>query len=72
MTGLLRRLLAAKSIAIRTFGIDGGWGEIDNPGDVDLYQSMIREGELTLEAPLGAHEPELGALAKPSTAINDK
>ncbi len=54
MTGLLRRLLAAKSIAISTFGIDGGWGEIDNPGDVELYQSMIQAGELTLETPLGA------------------
>jgi choline kinase len=65
MTGLLRRLLAAKSIAISTFGIDGGWGEIDNPGDVELYQTMIRAGELTLEAPLGADEREVGASAKP-------
>jgi len=64
MTGLLRRLLAAKSIAISTFGIDGGWGEIDNPGDVELYQSMIRDRELTLEAPLGADELGRG-LCKP-------
>jgi choline kinase len=72
MTGLLRRLLAAKSIAIRTFGIDGAWGEIDNPGDVELYQSMIRDGELTLEAPLSAHEREGGAFAESRIAINDK
>ena len=72
MTGLLRRLLAAKSIAISTFGIDGEWGEIDNPGDVELYQSMIRDGELTLEAPLRADERERGAHEKPRIAINDK
>lgn len=52
MTGLLRRLLAAKTVAIRTFGTDGQWGEIDNPGDVELYQSMIRHDELSLEEPL--------------------
>jgi choline kinase len=63
MTGLLRRLLAANSIPIGTFGIDGEWGEIDNPGDVELYQSMIRDGELTLEAPLRADERERGAFA---------
>jgi L-glutamine-phosphate cytidylyltransferase len=72
MTGLLRRLLAAKSIAISTFGIDGGWGEVDNPGDVELYQSMIRAGELTLETPLSAHEHNPGASGKTSIAINDK
>jgi L-glutamine-phosphate cytidylyltransferase len=72
MTGLLRRLLAAKTIAISTFGIDGEWGEIDNPGDVELYQSMIRDGELALEAPLGADERERGASAKPRISINDK
>ncbi len=64
MTGLLRRLLAAKSIAISTFGTDGQWGEIDNPGDVELYQSMIRDGELMLEAPLGADERGRGNLCK--------
>jgi L-glutamine-phosphate cytidylyltransferase len=72
MTGLLRRLLAAESIAINTFGIDGEWGEIDNPGDVQLYQSMIRDGELTLEAPLGAHGHELSTSAEPRIASNDK
>src|ERR1700690_2602459 len=49
MTGLLRRLLAEKRMPITTFGTDGQWGEIDNPGDVALYQTMIREGELVLE-----------------------
>jgi len=49
MTGLLRRLLAGKIIPITTFGTDGQWGEIDNPGDVALYQTMIREGDLQLE-----------------------
>lgn len=49
MTGLLRRLLAENRIPITTFGTDGQWGEIDNPGDVALYQTMIREGELVLE-----------------------
>jgi hypothetical protein len=49
MTGLLRRLLAGQTMPISTLGTDGQWGEIDNPGDVALYQSMVREGELVLE-----------------------
>jgi choline kinase len=49
MTGLLRRLLAAKPFPIGTFAADGQWGEIDNPEDVALYQSMVREGNLLLE-----------------------
>jgi choline kinase len=48
MTGL-RRLLAGKQMPISTFGTDGQWGEIDNPEDVALYQSMLRVGELVLE-----------------------
>ena len=56
MTGLLRRLLE-KKLSIGTFGTDGQWGEIDNPGDVELYQSMVRERELALEDPLSALEP---------------
>lgn len=51
MTGLLRRMLAEKSLPIHTFATDGQWGEIDNPGDVDLYQRMISEGRLVLESP---------------------
>jgi choline kinase len=49
MTGLLRRLLAAEALRIGAFGTDGQWGEIDNPGDVDLYQGMLAAGELELE-----------------------
>jgi hypothetical protein len=51
VTGLLRRLLTGKELLIDTFGTDGQWGEIDNPEDAALYQSMIREGELLLEDP---------------------
>jgi L-glutamine-phosphate cytidylyltransferase len=61
MTGLLRRLLANKAIAISTFGTDGQWGEIDNPADVDLYHGMIRDHQLTLEDPI--------ALAAPSASV---
>jgi hypothetical protein len=49
MTGLLRRLLAGKDLPISTFATDGQWGEIDNPEDVALYQTMIKEGELVLD-----------------------
>lgn len=57
MTGLLHQLLAGKRIPITTFGTDGQWGEIDNPGDVALYQTMIREGELVLEDGDFARQP---------------
>jgi choline kinase len=50
MTGLLRRLLAADSVHIGTFGTDGQWGEIDNPQDAELYESMLAKGELVLES----------------------
>ena len=56
MTGLLRRLVVQKIISIRTFGTDGQWGEIDNPGDVDLYHGMVRSREIVLEAALAANE----------------
>jgi len=56
MTGLLRRLLAAKTVPIATFGTHSQWGEIDNPGDVELYQDMIRGGELALEESLSGFE----------------
>jgi L-glutamine-phosphate cytidylyltransferase len=49
MTGLLRRLLVAKTLCIKTFGTDGQWGEIDSMDDVALYQQMVREGELLLD-----------------------
>jgi len=57
VTGLLRRLLAAKTVPIGTFGTDGQWGEIDNPEDVALYRNMVREGELLLEDALSGGEP---------------
>jgi choline kinase len=50
MTGLLRRLIGNGSVSIRTCASHGQWGEIDNPGDVALYQSMLRASELVLEA----------------------
>jgi choline kinase len=56
MTGLLRRLLIAKTISVSTFGTDSQWGEIDNPGDVELYQGMVRGGELLLEESLPGFE----------------
>jgi hypothetical protein len=54
----LRRLLAEKKLSIGTIGTDGQWGEIDNPGDVELYQSMLRDKELLLEDPLLARESQ--------------
>jgi len=60
MTGLLRRLLARKELAIGTFGTNGQWGEIDNAKDVALYQNLIREGELLLEDALSGTEPTAG------------
>ena len=49
LTGLLGRLLSERKFPIATFPTDGQWGEIDNPEDLVLYQSMVREGELLLE-----------------------
>jgi L-glutamine-phosphate cytidylyltransferase len=49
MTGLIRRLIAENALAISTYGTDGEWGEIDNAGDVALYQTMLAERALTLE-----------------------
>lgn len=49
VTGLLRRLLANKTIPISTFATNGQWGEIDNPEDIALYEDMVRDGELLLE-----------------------
>jgi L-glutamine-phosphate cytidylyltransferase len=50
MTGMLRRLLASGTLPIATYGTDGQWGETDNPGDVELYESMLAHGELELES----------------------
>lgn len=60
VTGLLRRLLIGKKLLIGTFGTDGQWGEIDNPEDVALYQTMVRQGELLLEDALSGREPTAG------------
>jgi len=60
VTGLLRRLLAGKELPIDTFGTDGQWGEIDNPEDVALYQTMIRQGELLLDEGLSGSELAAG------------
>jgi L-glutamine-phosphate cytidylyltransferase len=49
MTSLLRRLLAAQTLPIETLPTDGQWGEIDNPSDVELYETMLANGELALE-----------------------
>ncbi len=55
MTGLLRRLLDAEAMPIGTCATEGQWGEIDNPTDAALYQTMISEGELLLEEPLSGN-----------------
>jgi choline kinase len=60
VTGMLRRLLTGKELPVSTFGTDGQWGEIDNPGDMALYQRMVREGELLLEDPLSSGEKMTG------------
>jgi len=48
MTGLLQRLLR-RGTTISTCGTDGQWGEVDNPFDLALYESMAENGELSLE-----------------------
>jgi choline kinase len=49
MTGLLHRLLGQGS-SIATLQTDGHWGEVDNPGDLALYERMVTDGELLLDA----------------------
>ncbi len=48
MTTLLRTLLES-SFPIKTVGLAGQWGEIDSSGDLELYEKMIREGDLCIE-----------------------
>jgi choline kinase len=48
MTTLLRALLDS-GFPIGTVGIAGQWGEIDSSDDLELYEKMIREGDLCLE-----------------------
>jgi choline kinase len=48
MTTLLRALLDS-GFRIGTVAIAGQWGEIDSSDDLELYEKMIREGDLCLE-----------------------
>ncbi len=48
MTGLLRRLLEKKKV-ISTVSTVEHWGEIDDAGDLALYERMHETGELVLE-----------------------
>jgi choline kinase len=48
MTTLLRRSLES-GFPIGTVGIAGQWGEIDSSADLELYEKMIRDGDLCLE-----------------------
>jgi hypothetical protein len=48
MTTLLRARLSS-GFPIKTVGIAGQWGEIDSATDLDLYEQMVREGDLRLE-----------------------
>ncbi|HEY6433200.1 MAG TPA: phosphocholine cytidylyltransferase family protein [Acetobacteraceae bacterium] len=48
MTGLLRRLLAF-GYQIDTVCTTGNWGEVDSPGDLDLYETMARNGQILLD-----------------------
>jgi L-glutamine-phosphate cytidylyltransferase len=49
MTKLLRALLGS-GFPIGTVGIAGQWGEIDSATDLELYERMIKEGDLCLES----------------------
>ncbi len=42
MTGLLNALLA-QDVDIDVVAIDGGWVEVDNPEDIDFYETQILE-----------------------------
>jgi len=48
MTTLLRALLES-GFPIQTVGIKGQWGEIDSSEDLELYEKMIKKGELCLD-----------------------
>jgi choline kinase len=49
MTGLLQRLLERR-FPIATISADGQWGEVDSASDLALYERMIEDGLLQLEA----------------------
>jgi choline kinase len=48
MTTLLSALLDS-GFSVDTVGVAGHWGEIDSSGDLELYEQMVREGDLCLE-----------------------
>jgi choline kinase len=48
MTTLLRALLGV-GFPISTVGTTGQWGEIDSVADLELYEKMIKAGDLCLE-----------------------
>jgi L-glutamine-phosphate cytidylyltransferase len=48
MTTLLRALLTT-GFRISTVGTSGQWGEIDSAADLELYEKMIKAGDLCLE-----------------------
>ncbi len=48
MTTLLRALLDS-GFHISTVGTAGQWGEIDSASDLELYETMVRKGDLCLE-----------------------
>ena len=48
MTTLLRALLGV-GFPVSTVGTTGQWGEIDSVADLDLYEKMIKAGDLSLE-----------------------
>jgi choline kinase len=57
MTSLLCALID-RGQHVEGVRVAGGWGEIDNPADVALYERWIAEGRLTLpELPLPAARP---------------
>jgi len=49
MTSLLRRLLG-QDFPIATVAAEGQWGEVDSASDLALYERMISDGLLQLEA----------------------
>jgi choline kinase len=48
MTTLLRALLGL-GFPVSTVGTSGQWGEIDSVTDLELYEKMIKAGDLSLE-----------------------
>ncbi len=49
MTGLLRLLIEQHGVRVDAIPTRSPWGEIDTPDDLQLYEHMLKSGELTLE-----------------------